>query len=97
MAMSNAQFLLGKLAEEAAEVAQIALKAQQFGLDEVKPGQSYTNAERIQQELNDLIAVVGMLEGEGFTFEQQEDQLYSKVDRVIQYREYSVKLGMVER
>lgn len=35
MGMNREQYLLGKLAEEGSEVAQMALKTQQFGLDDV--------------------------------------------------------------
>ena len=52
--MNRLQYLLTKLAEEANEVGQIALKTQQFGVDEGMPGQPFTNAERTHQELNDL-------------------------------------------
>ena len=96
MAMTNLQYLLGKLAEEAAEVAQIALKAQQFGLDEIKPGQPYTNAQRIEQELNDLYGVLTLLQQEGFYFQTDTEQICRKINKVVDFREYSIKLGMVE-
>lgn len=63
--MTNAQYLLGKLAEEAGELAQIAIKAQQFGLGETQCGQGDvfpTNAKRVQAELNDVIGVIKMLQ-----------------------------------
>lgn len=52
--MTITQHLLGKLAEEGSEVAQIALKTQQFGLSEKCPGQPFDNAERTHQELDDI-------------------------------------------
>lgn len=64
MPMTRLQLLLGKIAEEAAEVAQRALKAQQFGLDEIQDGQDCTNAQRLRGELIDLRAVVEMVEEE---------------------------------
>ena len=61
--MTKHQFLLIKLAEEASEVAQIALKAAQFGAEEIQPVQPpRTNAQRIQIELHDLYTVVLELE-----------------------------------
>jgi hypothetical protein len=48
------RFLLEQLASEAAEVAHITLKALQFGLDEVMPGQSLTNAQRVVGEKLDF-------------------------------------------
>lgn len=59
--MNESEHLLCCLAEECAEVAQRVSKALRFGLDEVQPGQSLTNAERIVGELVDLNAVVVML------------------------------------
>ena len=47
MSMSYEQFLLLKLAEEASEISQIALKTAQFGMFETIPGGSENNAERI--------------------------------------------------
>lgn len=63
--MNNAEHLLSCLAEECAEVAQRVSKALRFGLEEIQPGQAFTNAERIAQELNDLVAVVELLEEAG--------------------------------
>lgn len=62
--MTRLQLLLGKIAEEAAEVAQRALKAQQFGLDEIQSGQDQTNTQRLKGELMDLRAVIEMVEDE---------------------------------
>lgn len=50
--MNQLQHLLTKLAEEGAEVAQIALKTQQFGPNEVMPGQPLDNFERCHHELD---------------------------------------------
>ena len=63
--MNRAEHLLSCLAEECAEVAQRVSKALRFGLDEVQPGQSLTNAARIVEELNDLAAVAIILRDAG--------------------------------
>ncbi|MEM8499880.1 MAG: hypothetical protein AAF542_17790 [Pseudomonadota bacterium] len=97
MSMTLEQHLLGKLAEEASEVAKIALKAQQFGLHEVREGQSLSNAERIYEELNDLEASVRMLcDNTAFWFEPDEPSIRDKNDRVYKYLRLSVELGQVE-
>ena len=57
--------LLTILAEECCEVGQRVSKALRFGLSEVQPGQSLTNAQRIALEAGDLIAMVKMLEERG--------------------------------
>lgn len=97
MAMTRTQFLLCKLAEEASEIAQIALKAQQFGLDEVMPGQPLTNAERTYEELDDLFAIVGLLMNESdFSYVGSKERQQAKHARVIKYSNISVALGMIE-
>ncbi len=64
--MNKTQYLLGQIAQEAAEVAQEAIKCQQFGLDG-KYEDSYhnpdnlNNAKRLEAELRDLISVVEIL------------------------------------
>ncbi|MBP0440643.1 MazG nucleotide pyrophosphohydrolase domain-containing protein [Tianweitania sediminis] len=63
--MNAQEHLLTCLAEECAEVAQEVAKALRFGLDDKKPGQDRTNAERIASEMGDLLAVYNMLEHEG--------------------------------
>ncbi|AZO67643.1 hypothetical protein [Mesorhizobium sp. M6A.T.Cr.TU.016.01.1.1] len=63
--MNRSENLLTSLAEECTEVGQRVSKALRFGLAEVQPGQPLTNAERISQELTDLIAVMRMATNEG--------------------------------
>lgn len=48
--------LLTILAEECCEVGQRVSKALRFGLMEVQPGQPLSNADRISEELGDLLA-----------------------------------------
>ena len=94
--MNRLQLLLGKLAEEGAEVAQIAMKTQQFGLDEICPDQPFTNAERTHQELNDLFAIVDMLNKEfEFGFEFEIVHIQKKKARVNEYAAKSIELGQV--
>lgn len=95
--MKRAQYLLGKLAEEAAEVSQIALKTQQFGLDEIRVGQPFTNAERIKQELNDLNAIIKMLNDEfDFDYAPDENAIVEKIVKVGKYYALSRWLNQVE-
>jgi NTP pyrophosphatase (non-canonical NTP hydrolase) len=95
--MNQLQYLLVKLAEEASEVSQIALKTSQFGMDEVYPKQEQTNKERIHQELNDLLGIVQML-NDSFAFEflPSESAINKKTQKVSHYLEYSKQLGMVQ-
>lgn len=50
--------LLTILIEECAEVQQRATKALRFGLDEIQPGQPYTNKFRLGSEVGDLLEVL---------------------------------------
>lgn len=59
--MTENEHLLTCLAEECAEVAQRVSKALRFGLSEVQEGQPWSNAERISEEMRDLIAVARIL------------------------------------
>lgn len=95
--MNLQQHLLTKLAEECTEVGQIALKTQQFGFDESRQGQPYTNAERTHQEIDDLMAIVEMLNDVGFGYEPSRERIEAKKNKVVHFLKYSVELGMVDR
>ena len=49
------------LSEECAEVIQAISKCHRFGLDNYKPGKPKTNREHLEEELGDLLAMVGIL------------------------------------
>ncbi len=93
--MNLEQFLLTKLAEECSEVAQIALKSQQFGLDEVYGKIGVSNRQRVYDELNDLLGVVGLLNEIGFGYSPDEEAMQAKKVKVREYLEYSRDLGKV--
>jgi len=99
MSMTRVQLLLAKVAEECAEVAQRALKAQQFGLDEVQPSQFFSNRTRLMDELTDLHSVLLMLEdADGFNFTRHfDDKTDAKKAKVEKFILLSQSLGMVER
>jgi hypothetical protein len=95
--MNLLQHYLTKLAEEGSEVAQIALKTQQFGPYEVMPGQPLNNVERCHQELDDLWAIVEMLNVScGFGYSQNREHIEAKKTKVLKYLGYSIHLGMVD-
>jgi len=97
--MTNAQYLLGKLAEEASELAQIAIKAQQFGLGETQCGQGDdfpTNAKRIEAEFNDVLGVIDMLNEEAFAgIDEDPAKIQTKKMKVAKWRKYAAELGQV--
>lgn len=95
--MTRLQMLLGLLAEECTEIGQRASKAQRFGLEEHQPGDNASNASRIHQELDDLAAVVQMLNEEfNFGYVPNVDAMNKKIVRVDHCAEYSRKLGLLE-
>ncbi len=99
--LSRYQYLLTKLAEEASEVAQIALKTQQFGADSCDPRDQVTNTERIHAELIDLLTIVEMLNEEfSFNFATDSEETWycklAKKEKVNKYYRYSQDCGMVE-
>ena len=59
--MNISEHLLVCLAEECAEVQHAIAKALRFGLNDLGPDASLTNAQQISQELIDVIAVMEMI------------------------------------
>ena len=91
MSMANEQFLLVKLAEEASELAQVALKAAQFGLEDGKHDDPYTNQQRLEMEFNDLLAIIHMLEIDEFIYINQDTLMQEKKElKVRKWRKYSI-------
>lgn len=95
--MKNWQYLLLKLSEECNEVGQMASKNMHFGTEETQTGGVQTNRERLHAEINDLLAIVELLnEEEGFDFTPDPVSIALKKEKVKFYREYSQSLGLVE-
>lgn len=95
--MTHEQFLLMKLAEEASEIAQIALKTAQFGMTEKHPDLPLNNKERIHLELNDLLAVVDELNTwSNFDFKENYAAKIKKIEKLNTFLNYSIRLGKVE-
>ena len=100
--MDKAQYLLMKLAEECAEVAQRAIKQMQFGKLEIQPGQPLTNGERLMQEVNDLGVVLELLieekEMPDYNEREQEwDKLKeTKIAKMQKYLQLSANLGRIK-
>lgn len=60
--MNQLEITLLTLEEELLEAAHRVSKALRFGLTEIQPGQKLTNAERIRHELNDVHAMIELLQ-----------------------------------
>jgi hypothetical protein len=59
--MNRIEHLIVIVAEECAELAQRASKAQRFGMSEVEPGKTESNARRLFNELMDLRGAIELL------------------------------------
>lgn len=96
--MTETQYLLICLAEEASELAQAATKALRFGLDEGRDLESGTNATCIQQEYNDLVTVIRLLESKHPEIRGVADIAHQnmKMAKIAKYRDYSKSLGIIE-
>lgn len=90
--MTFNEHLLIILGEECNEVAQRVSKALRFGLDEIQSGQPLNNAERIQQELCDPIAIHEWLEELG-VLKPMYINPRLKREKVLKYMEISMAKG----
>lgn len=69
--MDNAtREIMNILSEECAEVIQAVSKCHRFGLHNAKPGKPLTNAEHLEGEIGDLLAMVDLLISKGVIEEE---------------------------
>ena len=96
--MNVMQHLLCKLAEECNEVGQMALKSAYFGLEQVYKDLGHlNNAERTYLELDDLNAVVEMLnEYLVFSYIPNRERIEAKKIKVEMWMKYSKELGFLK-
>jgi len=52
---------LDLIQEECAEVIQICSKIKRFGYDDTKPGQNFTNRQRLEEELGHILNMLDMM------------------------------------
>lgn len=92
--MNRTDHLLDILAEECNEVALRVSKALRFGLDEVQPGQTLINRQRIMVEVNDLYAALKVL-GDVGAIDPNPDPsaVQAKITKVEAFLVYSAKCG----
>lgn len=91
--MNRTEHLLACLSEECAEVSHRVGKALRFGLDEVQVGQGFTNAERISQEITDLLVIADILSAEGLVpypkdVDEAKRAKRAKVERWMRHAEH---------
>ncbi len=96
MPMNETQYLLDVLSEECNEIAVRASKAIRFGLDEIQPGQSLTNAQRLALELDDLYGTIELLnERHPGTYIPNRDNIIAKKAKIAKFMKYSEQCGTV--
>lgn len=95
--MTENEHLLLCLAEECDEVGQRVMKALRFGLDEVQAGKEMNNAERIVDELHDLISVARILAAHGIIGDPlpSEERVRAKAAKIAKYMEIGRREGVL--
>jgi hypothetical protein len=94
--MNRQQHLFQVTGEECCEVAQMCSKINRFGIHEIFPNQPLTNAERMHLELDDLTAMIEMLNDEcGLGYVPNRERIEAKKLKVNKYYEYSKSLGLI--
>jgi hypothetical protein len=95
--MNQDEYLYNKLSEECAEVSQRVSKILCFGADEIQPKQDQTNMERLRFEVDDVLAMIRMLENARLLIRRSQEQLDEhfryKAAKVEKYMQYSIQLG----
>ena len=99
--MNRIDLLLTHFSEECVETALRACKASRYGLDDIQPGQSLTNAQRIAEKLLGLITTVAILESEGVILmprdEGVEKRKKAKAARILKHIEEKVGCSRVTK
>lgn len=82
--MNRLEFSLAKLAEEAAEVAHAALKANMFGMQNFNPMTGITNQEKLKTEIIDFYAAINLLyQIDKFLLNDEEGVNQRIVDKIL--------------
>lgn len=97
--MTRIEHILTIVSEECSEIAQHCSKAIRFGLLEVQPGQTLTNASRIYQEYVDLKAAMEVLHAHWMALVDGTPSLGSMVDakhrKIAEFLKYSAQCGIL--
>jgi len=96
--VNRKEYLLVQAGEEAAELIQELSKCLRFGPYEIYEKDCRTNAVRVIDEFNDLLALLEMLVDEGILPCNliRGSNIKMKKNKVKHYMEYAVKCGTLE-
>jgi NTP pyrophosphatase (non-canonical NTP hydrolase) len=75
------------LSEECAEVIQAVSKCHRFGLNNFKPGKPLTNAQHLEGEIGDLLAMVDLLKS--YNIITEEGLNTAKQDKIEKLKKWS--------
>lgn len=91
--MNRLEHILTILMEECTELCHVTSKAQRFGLHE-KRDLPELNSDRMQKELNDIMAVICLLNDEfDMDLHIDPDLIVQKQEKISEYLAYSAKCG----
>jgi NTP pyrophosphatase (non-canonical NTP hydrolase) len=93
--MTRLEHLLTILSEECMETGQRITKASRFTLGEIQAGHSQTNAQRINYEFNDILAVMEMIGADtGYDLAARDEMsIETKKINVEKFLRYSEEIG----
>lgn len=94
--MNKVDYLLVCLMEECAEVQHACAKALRFGLDDHHPSKGMSNVEDLMKELDDVYAIVALLQDEGIELDGSLGRIIEKKAKVSAYMKYSEERGKLE-
>ena len=86
------------LNEEAGEVIQASCKCLRFGELDGYPNTERTNISDLTKEINDVLAVVELLQEDGVVFSGlfDREQIEVKKERVKKWLQHSIKMGTLK-
>jgi hypothetical protein len=97
--VNRSEYMLIKLSEECSEVIKACTKSLRFGLDETKPGDDLTNAEKIVDEWIDATVVISAMIADGMIkidLNEYIETRNEKSARLEKWYETSKEMGIVE-
>ena len=88
--------VISNLMKRLSAAGKIALKAQQFGLDEVCPGIPFSNIQRLGIESKKIIDLIQDLNAGGFNYKTSDQRVNNKKAKMQHYMKYSQSLRCVK-